>query len=121
MGYYFVSSEIASMEPRSLERGNPGTILWANKAAQGLQWSHVHSNVETGDKSDKSILQIVLQWSHVHSNVETASGEEACIVSRTASMEPRSLERGNEVEATTQERAATASMEPRSLERGNSG
>ncbi len=58
------------MEPRSFKRGNQPPLI-ETTAAQVLQWSHVHSNVET--INNKSIMRSLgtLQWSHVHSNVET--------------------------------------------------
>ncbi len=107
------------MEPRSFKRGNgnegqvaivdhPG-LQWShvhsnvetnvrrgdNLQAALLQWSHVHSNVETQQRNGRAPARISLQWSHVHSNVETmyASGERAQL--GDASMEPRSFKRGN--------------------------
>ena len=88
--------EPASMEPRSLERGNSSTArelksdysrfngatftrTWKRRPAlaatcecgRRLQWSHVHSNVETQRRAIPTSLMRMLQWSHVHSNVET--------------------------------------------------
>ena len=112
-------AKYASMEPRSLERGNDD----ADRSEGGnclLQWSHVHSNVETFSFSTgRNLLShrfngatftrtwkprqetfkvrgaCQLQWSHVHSNVETAIGATHLVSVDRASMEPRSLERGN--------------------------
>src|SRR6266540_4166129 len=60
----------------------------------------------------------LLQWSHAQSNVETpARGD--LRRRQGASMEPRSVERGNDSRASGPGRDPTASMEPRSVERGN--
>ena len=83
------------MEPRSFKRGNifpchPGaepserfngaTFIQTWKLSlcrkrqvlpQSLQWSHVHSNVETRAWDLHAAICSALQWSHVHSNVET--------------------------------------------------
>ena len=65
-------------------------------------------------------VRIWLQWSHVHSNVETSRGSHSPHCLKKASMEPRSLERGNPPRlASLVELKVVASMEPRSLERGN--
>ncbi len=86
----------ASMEPRSFKRGNPDSTWPFVTSLTLLQWSHVHSNVETpyahgrddrarhasmeprsfkrgNDKVAQQLLKQIgqLQWSHVHSNVET--------------------------------------------------
>ena len=100
-GHAYVASRIAvhaaSMEPRSYERGNGATD--ASRAARpaSLQWSHVHTNVET------------------HAVASARRCQSYC-----ASMEPRSYERGNAAAAASQSRSRRcASMEPRSYERGN--
>ena len=86
----------ASMEPRSFKRGNvsvsSGTKshsacfngatfiqTWKHRRKScmfahtltALQWSHVHSNVETFALEQGVAGNHRLQWSHVHSNVET--------------------------------------------------
>ena len=155
------------MEPRSLERGNAQAEVGYQGGEFKLQWSHVHSNVETlrrgharaqlrgfnGATFTRTWKQDhvksawfggnSLQWSHVHSNVETGRGLATARTHVHASMEPRSLERGNADQCgkgslhrtgfngatftrtwkrhvhAQQDGARQASMEPRSLERGN--
>src|SRR5436309_2415730 len=64
-------SNEASMEPRSFERGNMIYASHSKATAHALQWSHVHSNVETQPRAACASRRCQLQWSHVHSNVET--------------------------------------------------
>ncbi len=59
------------MEPRSFKRGNPPSKSAKPLQRKALQWSHVHSNVETRQIDKFSYRDARLQWSHVHSNVET--------------------------------------------------
>ena len=63
------------MEPRSLERGNDLFDALVEIGLVILQWSHVHSNVETG-------FDLTYRWHKLN-----------------PSMEPRSLERGNKRKA----------------------
>ncbi len=113
-------NEPASMEPRSFKRGNEQLAAAGDEASIKLQWSHVHSNVETrrsrardsrarrasmeprsfkrGNVGGNGFVEfeLELQWSHVHSNVETRGHSRGVNVSRrNASMEPRSFKRGN--------------------------
>ncbi len=62
-----------------------------------------------------------LQWSHAQPNVETEGFR--CLIDETssASMEPRSAERGNQIKIARLITREAASMEPRSAERGNAG
>ncbi len=60
-----------------------------------LQWSHVHSNVETRAQFFRHDERELLQWSHVHSNVETVRNGDEMPSRHHASMEPRSFKRGN--------------------------
>ncbi len=63
--------------------------------SQSLQWSHVHSNVETTANGVAPPSRKELQWSHVHSNVETSAITVLLNLLIRASMEPRSFKRGN--------------------------
>src|SRR2546423_1819256 len=86
------------MEPRSCERGN---IIDGKRKGMncGLQWSEVPANVE--NISAPAIGRIVgpLQWGHVSANVETGRDRRHRPHCQLASMEPRSCERGNQVDA----------------------
>ena len=114
-----ILTESASMEPRSFKRGNACLSSQLHRLYR-LQWSHVHSNVETLSGRKLAFELFRLQWSHVHSNVETSrTGDESNRRSR-ASMEPRSFKRGNASSRFDAERPQGASMEPRSFKRGNS-
>src|SRR5882672_4936044 len=65
-----------------------------------LQWSHAQSNVETRQIGNNLGQRIGLQWSHAQSNVETWKGRRDRPASRiSASMEPRSVERGNSAQS----------------------
>ena len=119
LGVGLGSSLGASMEPRSLERGN--TDLLIRQAVKGLlQWSHVHSNVETRQESVRDLATergfngatFTRTWKQGHFNLLSTQ-------ERRASMEPRSLERGNFKRERQLSIQRQASMEPRSLERGN--
>ena len=158
---------IASMEPRSLERGNLANRRVQYSASSRLQWSRVLSNAETRERETHGSPRerfngaafsrtrkpdiphpcqlglCRLQWSRVLSNAETHAKHELKAHILMASMEPRSLERGNHSCPSVSVSAAgcfngaafsrtrnmglpdarpvpsQASMEPRSLERGN--
>ncbi len=59
-----------------------------------LQWSHVQSNVERGSWRSATCASTGLQWSHVQSNVERMILQFRTERGIWASMEPRSIERG---------------------------
>ena len=61
----------------------------------------------------------MLQWSHVHSNVETGGKTEMKHRVVNASMEPRSFKRGNAFPDKNKPVPIGASMEPHSFKRGN--
>src|SRR5262249_15842749 len=64
---------------------------------------------------------VTLQWSHVQSNVETRMYLFLYLRVWLASMEPRSIERGNSYKRKGRStRYHTPSMDPPSIERGNS-
>src|SRR5262245_15420279 len=63
--------------------------------------------------------QYLLQWSHAQSNVETRPAARRSHLLDLASMEPRSVERGNDFVLIAKSQLPVASMEPRSVERGN--
>ncbi len=158
----------ASMEPRSIERGETlpdppalperPRLQWSHvqsnvesrsharsrSASPWLQWSHVQSNVESCLPGKRPWQSVRLQWSHVQSNVERLPQAVHGELASEASMEPRSIERGESrwlgcfgssycfngatfnrtwrgggKDATG--RLEAASMEPRSIERGELG
>ncbi len=121
-------------------RGQQQRGLWTWASAT-LQWSHVQSNVESLTTNAARGSRLSLQWSHVQSNVErnsrhypgnNAPGFNGATFNRTwrdesalhqlsaagASMEPRSIERGEAASLHGHPLAEGASMEPRSIERG---
>ena len=108
----------ASMEPRSFKRGNLQIRRIAPRPAV-LQWSHVHSNVETGITFANGPAAHRLQMeprSFKRGNLQsTNSGW----VEGGASMEPRSFKRGNGDGQRNDVALDSASMEPRSFKRGN--
>ncbi len=61
---------------------------------QELQWSHVQSNVERRRRPRAARRRFALQWSHVQSNVERHVCRRRPNCQGGASMEPRSIERG---------------------------
>ncbi len=86
------------MEPRSIERGEQLRMQYEARLKGMLQWSHVQSNVE-----------------------RPAAHSRLPALDQPASMEPRSIERGEERPAIAHRGAEPASMEPRSIERGETG
>ncbi len=89
--------ERASMEPRSAERGNRrrDRVLAFDEE---LQWSHAQPNVETARlrrSPSRRRVYMQLQWSHAQPNVETVENVHRFDSFQSASMEPRSAERGN--------------------------
>ncbi len=134
----------ASMEPRPFERGNTKTQGRFYQRKKKLQWSHVLSNVETADV----IAGIVPSPRRFNGATSFRTWKRLCLAllasARSASMEPRPFERGNNAEWPTRPQfgrkcfnGATsfrtwklsfrpspipgkgASMEPRPFERGN--
>ena len=107
------------MEPRSFKRGN---VDWQERRPSLIRASMEPRSFKRGnilDAHNRSTGGWRLQWSHVHSNVETPAGsnERGCCM--VASMEPRSFKRGNLEAVRKRHAAAMASMEPRSFKRGN--
>ncbi len=85
----------ASMEPRSIERGEARSVP-LDPFHPPLQWSHVQSNVESSGEANYCwVNRYKLQWSHVQSNVESLHlVDPVDLLLVRASMEPRSIERG---------------------------
>ena len=106
------------MEPRSIERGNHERALGCDSKALMLQWSHAQLSVETGEPALLSPHIIIASMEPRQFSVETTVLI-AYQVTLRASMEPRSIERGNSGEGRRHAHVALASMEPRSIERGN--
>ncbi len=74
----------------------PKLSIAKTEAPRGvLQWSRVLSNAETVEPVLVPKVIAVLQWSRVLSNAETPLRWSVKYEYRCASMEPRSLERGN--------------------------
>ena len=135
----------ASMEPRSFKRGNTAERLRPQHTEYVLQWSHVHSNVETGEElarahheKDASMephsfkrgnsfhasglcsLTHTLQWSHVHSNVETSRSSTENKPTRKGFNGATFIQTWKQVKIKGfREIKPVASMEPRSFKRGN--
>src|SRR6185503_9592160 len=66
---------------------------------RGLQWSHAQLSVETLYERVSLVCgNPALQWSHAQLSVETWQEALASVLRDLASMEPRSVERGNSVE-----------------------
>ncbi len=132
------------MEPRSIERGNAGNRQVKGNIMWTLQWSHARLSVETIYKFIGHYFLRSLQWSHARLSVETCERDFIIRDGKPASMEPRSIERGNSscgycgstaivrlqwsharlsVETYDETEGEltiyVASMEPRSIERGN--
>ncbi len=109
----------ASMEPRSFKRGNeviaPASDFVGrsfNGATFIQTWKHVAGGFAY-------VVGFALQWSHVHSNVETRTAKKEKRAMTSASMEPRSFKRGNRQRRRARVGRWMASMEPRSFKRGN--
>ena len=75
------------------ETGADAALLSAQ--ALGLQWGRVLMNAETIDGHSDSSDLLRLQWGRVLMNAETTKCRECPFGPTTASMGPRSHERGN--------------------------
>src|ERR1043166_2690044 len=107
------------MEPRPHERGNVESVEVAEEMAacfNGATSSRTWKPVSTGTGISGLTT---LQWSHVLTNVETTTARTRSRPYRSASMEPRPHERGNQWLRATTRLPRAASMEPRPHERGN--
>ena len=82
------------MEPRSIERGNAARVF-TSKSRPVLQWSHAQLSVETFTYPHGQHAYNQLQWSHAQLSVETCLWVALQVGDCRASMEPRSIERGN--------------------------
>ncbi len=86
----------ASMEPRSFKRGN--ACARRASAAQARRFNGA-TFIQTWKRLCPSRVRpcsSLLQWSHVHSNVETHHARMNAPRFTLASMEPRSFKRGNQ-------------------------
>src|ERR1041385_8760736 len=76
IGFHAASSSIASMGPRSRERGKPLEKLSFTEANGGLQWGRAHVSAEStlirwpGNRSRAG-----LQWGRAHVSAERAERE----------------------------------------------
>src|SRR5579875_1399318 len=110
-----------SMGPRSLDRGNAGFGRAGGTLISRLQWGRDLSIAEM-----KRSWQFVhytdasLQWGRDLSIAEIVNQGNGSVPNWSASMGPRSLDRGNCWDRSGQFRLRKASMGPRSLDRGNS-
>ena len=87
----------ASMEPRSIKRGNRGGPWSAIALAGWLQWSRARSSAEIAIAVARSTLHASrLQWSRARSSAEMMPSCARRSCRRRASMEPRSIKRGND-------------------------
>ena len=136
--------ELASMEPRPIERGNTrrprsgaAPCPRFNGATPNRAWkrrctpitfsrstlaSMEPRPIERGNRAKNvaTDLQERLQWSHAQSSVETRASLFNLTAKKSASMEPRPIERGNDGARALPIAPHIASMEPRPIERGNS-
>ena len=110
---------IASMGPRSVERGNGDIFITRNAGDDELQWGRVRSNAETRSRGVVFDMDPSLQWGRVRSNAETRRDRPRVHQQDGASMGPRSVERGNLHPVCQWGCRDRASMGPRSVERGN--
>ena len=71
-------TNVASMGPRPLGRGNELSRFVVSLETLALQWGHVLSDVETFPNWRKSPWVPMLQWGHVLSDVETERAGGVC-------------------------------------------
>ncbi len=107
------------MEPRSAERGNHTYDLYAGHRQYSFNGATLSRTWKLPARSITTVIFNELQWSHAQPNVETYLDNTLLAERETASMEPRSAERGNAVLRIGEGAEKSASMEPRSAERGN--
>ncbi len=106
------------MGPRSIERGKSFTRPQPIPFDHALQWGRVQSNAERPIYSQLLVDIVRLQWGRVQSNAERKGCLEVICFGCTASMGPRSIERGKSHSTHNSNRDRRASMGPRSIERG---
>ena len=110
---------MASMGPRSRERGNLTIALGvtgATSASMGPRSRERGNALKAGELTRE---QALLQWGRAHVSAETGTVLRAYVEHAPASMGPRSRERGNPGSCPSQGKRVVASMGPRSRERGN--
>ncbi len=83
----------ASMEPRSIERGKYART-WHSLLGVALQWSRDQLNAESRCRRWGRTRRLMLQWSRDQLNAESCQRVRYWDRASTASMEPRSIERG---------------------------
>ena len=84
----------ASMGPRSRERGNIGSPS-TSPERRGLQWGRAHVSAEMWSDAAHRAVRGSLQWGRAHVSAEISPAPD-CRLRLFASMGPRSRERGNE-------------------------
>ncbi len=85
----------ASMEPRSAERGNDSIAARAKRSSCRFNGATLSRTWKLSSAKGNCVRLFLLQWSHAQPNVETVWSRRRCATNDTASMEPRSAERGN--------------------------
>jgi len=86
----------ASMGPRSCERGNSAPIKQVAGKVM-LQWGRARASAEMTVTTPKVTPSAMLQWGRARASAEIAVELSGFTSAVTASMGPRSCERGNSV------------------------
>src|SRR5690606_37588017 len=85
----------ASMGPRSCERGNSRIELRREFMASLLQWGRARVSAETPNLVRQRVASTELQWGRARVSAETFPTSVTDEFGVSASMGPRSCERGN--------------------------
>ena len=110
---------LASMGPRSHERGNVTSVQAISRIALTLQWGRVLMNAETASNLTGQSPFVLLQWGRVLMNAETASnltGQSPFVLLQWGRVLMNAETLGP---AAGFRSGVSASMGPRSHERGN--
>src|SRR5208282_1218981 len=86
---------VASMGPRSFNRGNLAPSRKSATCSPRLQWGRGLSTAEIGKLSEPAYARLKLQWGRGLSTAEIRLGAAVEAAEAAASMGPRSFNRGN--------------------------
>src|SRR5581483_9509488 len=110
---------MASMGPRSCERGNARSILFESNENEALQWGRARASAEMLAGLPAPVALLLASMGPRSCERGNQEHRDYTAHREDASMGPRSCERGNAVSCSLVLRPGKASMGPRSCERGN--
>ncbi len=94
-GYEINAFVWASMGPRSCERGNRAACRAWQAGRFKLQWGRARASAEMNNTNDGAPFNSLLQWGRARASAEMGTRRRTRLRVGSASMGPRSCERGN--------------------------